>query len=209
MLRTSIAILLVTIGVSSPALAAPILQQWVGTVQGFGGFAAHVPAGTPITVTLAYISESENLCSPFQPANMTGRRTSGNYALTGSISLLGGTLQGAGLIEVDSPDGNCTFPTSPTGVTFRVATPNGAPVGLPFSPLLWAIEGVYGVTPGGAPGAELWGSTTTLSCCRTGFGTISGTGTFQPIPEPATIVLVGTGLALSWRHRRRFQSRRK
>ncbi len=85
MLKTSMGILLLTVGASSPALAAPITQIWVGTVEGFGGFAAQIPAGTLLTVTLEYESEAVNFCLPFQPANMTGRRVSGNYALTRSF----------------------------------------------------------------------------------------------------------------------------
>ncbi len=82
-------------------------------------------------------------------------------------------------------------------------------LGLPFFPVVWTIQGTYGPTPGGLPG-ELAGFSGYVECCRTpAFGTIRGTGTFQPIPEPSTLALVGTGLVLSWRHRRRLLAKKK
>ncbi len=211
MLRTSIAILVLVVGGSFPASAEPILMwSWSGTVQGFGAFAPLVPANTPISFVLGYNTNAENLCPP-------GSSGQGLYNLAvASVSLYGlapSAVPGNGFIEVDSPDGNCGPGTIPQGgITFRVFTPNPLNPS-PFEFLKWGVFGGLALTPGGLPNGELQGLTGPASAvafpANVPPGTISGTGTFTAVPEPSTLALVGTGLVLSWRHRRRLSAKRQ
>lgn len=203
MVRRAIVALVLAMGGSLPASAEPILMwSWSGTVQGSGLFAPLVPANTPISFVLEYDTNAENLCPPG-----TGS-ASGLYNFTSaSVSFAGLTAPGHGLIEVDAPDGGCGVPQG--GITFRVFTPSPFH---PFANIKWGIFGGLPPTPGGLPNGSLAGLTgfvTGVSVPSIGpqGGAISGTGTFTAVPEPSTLALVGTGLVLSWRHRRRLGRR--
>ena len=174
------------------ASATPITWEFAGLVTGaHGPFTGVPPDGSPVTLDISW--------DPSTPNQVGCRPGSGRYtAITGaSLTMLGVSHAfGGGAIEVNAPEGNCD-PTLHTGTEFHMfsqdafglfeilADPN--PVNMTGGDLLAMLSNVTS--------ADIF-----VQGPGSGF---TFKGTLQPVPEPASLLLLGSGVAAFAAFRRR------
>ena len=202
--------------VAAETQAGPITWQWTTTVSGSAltltDDPIDIPTGTPMVFHVTWDSEAENLCPQGSSA--------GTYpVMAASMLFMGQTYTGASHIESNSPYGNCVGGGAPLPI-FRFY-PLAAPV--PNAPTFFDTSfgaywmALYAPSPatlGGLPGPltsdpypskidQPWG----LEYYRPDlhFGETSLTD-ITAVPEPSTMLLVGSGMAvLAWHRRRQAQ----
>jgi hypothetical protein len=179
--------------IARPTSAAPITWLFTGQVTGAfdnsGGEGFMPPVGSNASLAITWESNtSRGNCLP----------GSGLYdAIIDATLYAGGKTAkyGGGAIEVNAPEGNC-HPSYGTGVEFHMF---GQPFGQPTPPwLLNEILAHVGPVDVNAPNLAgiLAGVTGGYISVQSTFGagSFQFSGPMQVVPEPSSMVLLGTGL---------------
>jgi hypothetical protein len=172
--------------------------RFLGTLTHVNPLVAHaLGVGDPMVLDLKWDTSAVDRCAASD---------SGIYSMIGGSMLVGGRLwtSEGGIIESDAGGGNCGFTDWGSGVEFKLGgwqTPEPPyPLGILINFGHLAPPGLWGWPSigGGLPGLPREGQ-------RAGYGSLafSATGTLQATAEPASWVLVGTGVV--WLARRRWR----
>jgi PEP-CTERM motif len=180
---------------STRATAASITWMITGPVQTtFGQWVNVLPLGSPVSLSFTWESTTPNAagCAP----------GSGLYtALSGgSLSVLGASVPfGGGAIQVNAPAGNC-FPNFGSGVEAHMFYPwsPGTPA-IPGLPSHFAYdEIVVDLFPADTNALGLPSILANVNSATVHVqgqaGAFQFSGPVQPVPEPATLILLGSGL---------------
>jgi hypothetical protein len=193
---------------SSRATASPITYVLNGSLTGHGLYAPLFPAGTPITIVFSYDTNSPNACPPGSGQGFYVGATAvvsvSGHTFNMRADLMSGGTPVSGCGGGAPPEAHMLFGPEPTPL---FPNPNPPPALLPF-PAFWYIYGLYAESPGALPH---FGDGVSLLSNEYPGGHVNGghtnyvTGSAQArvIPEPATILFVGTGAVAICRRRRR------
>jgi hypothetical protein len=191
--------------------AEPIEVRFLGTLTSVNPLVARaLGVGDPMVIDLKWETSAVDRCGPSD---------SGIYSMIGGSMFVGGRLwtTEGGIIESDAGGGNCGFTQLGTGIEFKLSgwqtsepsctlldpdCVGGVPyplgilinLGNMAPPVVWGWQSIGGAMPGLPREGQ-----------RAGYGSraFSATGTLQAMPEPASWVLVGTGVV--WLARRRWR----
>jgi hypothetical protein len=184
----------------TPATATPIGWKFTGLLGQAGASVLSLPANSPFEWVVHLDYSAANSCDP--------STDQGSYTGIGSGSLRVGGEQwtaGPGSVEVNTIQGACPGP-SPAGVTFRQFAWTSS-TGFPMFPLALVGSLDYPTrTDGSIPAVPPTGALVTWN----GLGSFNSFDVWTtvgeettPVPEPATLTLLGSGVAVAWWRRRR------
>lgn len=213
-------LLAVLIASATPAHATPITLEWEGTITSYhpfpwtARFADVAPVGTAFAMTIAYDDTATNLCLKQLGADYSSQpRYSGFYqGGPASLTILGREYRSNTYLEIDAPDGNCWDPPPDPPIAGAILRFPSA--WMPVVPsadyhdldLLMGLSGMAAVSAfyGAKPGDIPTGLTDAIPSHFVA-GVFAADGTLSPVPEPGTLVLLGSALTLAavrrWRRR--------
>jgi hypothetical protein len=189
--------------------AAPITWSFTGPVEAVGGnFVGVLPLGTPANLTVTWESSKTNS----QPSCPPG---SGLFFgdLSATLSFLDyEVVYGSGAVEVRAPNGSCTS-NFPPAVEFHLFTNYQAPSTEPnFREILMLVTptDVNALTLGDIlANVDKGYINVQTGIASNPSSTFRFQAPLQTVPEPATMLLFGSGLVITMRAaRRRSVSRR-
>ena len=201
------------LGAARHTTAAPITWMVTGTANPSGlPWSNAVPAGTPVTASFTFDTNTAVMGTQCTAAG------AGTYSMqmSATVAFPNFTIPySGGSMLVAAPNGTCgsAYPyveilLSTPGGAFGPVIP-GAPTALAYQnlwvlpslqvdPNVFGLPAILGGLEQGTVGFQLWGPAGVLS-----FGGQIAPVTTQPVPEPTTMVLFGSGLALAVRASRR------